>query len=107
VTVTHASMPTLPWQLYTALESDPTTLVPITDTLALPASFWKIRPLWAKVTVPESAPAGAVTLVITATDVTSPTLSTWTSDLVWVGEWVAPPPPPWERHKVYLPLMKR
>lgn len=107
VTVTHTSTPTLPWQLYTAFESDPTTLVPITDTIELPASFWKIRPLWAKVTVPENAPAGAATLIITATDVTSPTLSTWTSDLVWVGEWVAPPPPPWQRYKVYLPLVIR
>jgi hypothetical protein len=107
VTITHTSTPTLPWQFYTAFESDPTTLVPITDTIDLPASFWKIRPLWAKVTVPEDAPAGAATLVITATDVTSPTLSTWTSDLVWVGEWVAPSPPPWEKHKVYLLLMLR
>ncbi len=107
VTITHTSTPTLPWQLYTAFEADPNTLVPLTDTIDLPASFWKIRPLWAQATVPENTPAGAATLVITATDVTSPTLSTWTSDLVWVGEWVAPPPPPWERYKVYLPLVIR
>jgi len=107
VTITYTSTPTLPWQLYTAFEADPNTLVPLTSTIELPSSFWKIRPLWAKVTVPEDASAGAATLIITATDVTSPTLSTWTSDLVWVGEWVAPPPPPWEKYKVYLPLVIR
>ncbi len=107
VSITYTSTPTLPWQLYTAFESDPNTLVPLTSTIELPSSFWKIRPLWAKVTVPENAPAGAATLIITATDVTSPTLSTWTSDLVWVGKWVAPPLPPWERFKVYLPLVRR
>jgi len=107
VTITYTSAPTLPWQFYTAFEADPNTLVPLTSTIELPASLWKIRPLWAKVTVPQDTPAGAVTLVITARDVTSPTLSTWTSDLVWVGEWVAPPPPPWEKYKVYLPLVMR
>lgn len=107
VAVSHTSTPSLPWRLYTAFESAPTTLVPITDTVEVPASFFKIRPLWAIVTVPENTPAGAATLVITATDVASPTLSTWTSDLLWVGEWVAPPPPPWERYKVYLPLVIR
>jgi len=107
VTITHTSTPTLPWQFYTAFESDPNTLVPLTSTIELPSKFWKIRPLWAKVTVPENTPAGAATLIITATDVTSPTLSTWTSDLAWVGEWVAPPLPPWEKYKVYLPLVRR
>jgi transposase len=33
--------------------------------------------------------------------------SHWASDLLWVGDWVAPPLAPWQKYQVYLPLILR
>ncbi len=59
------------------------------------------------VPAPAEIEPGPGTLIITATDVPSSALSAWTSDLLWVGDWVAPPPAPWIQHRVYLPLVVR
>ncbi len=56
-------------------------------------------------TVPSGTPAGAGTLVITATDVISPARTAATWDLLWVGDWVAPPSAPWHRRRLYLPVL--
>jgi hypothetical protein len=108
VVLTHSSTLGLPWGFYSGTVDAPDVpLVPITGPFQVkpfgpnpPYNFWAIT------TVPADVPAGAETLVITATDVISPTRVAWTSDLAWVGDWVAPPGPPlW--YRLYLPLVLR
>jgi len=60
---------------------------------------------WMLSQVPEDTAAGAYSLAITATDVMSPDLSVQTSDLLWVGEWVAPSQK--GDNRVYLPIVVR
>jgi len=108
VTLSHSSTLGLPWGFYSGTVSAPDLpLTPITGPVRLNSSYpGRWRYFWLIATVPAGAPSGAETLVITATDVASPTRSAWTSDLVWVGDWVAPPPPPrW--YQLYLPLVLR
>ncbi|MBM3134277.1 MAG: hypothetical protein FJZ89_03115 [Chloroflexi bacterium] len=91
MTVTLAYTVPLPvaWGLY----EDAGGTTPITPPIPLPMyrgkEFWLISE-----PVPTTTVDGPYTLIITATDVTSPTNSRWTSDLIWVGDWVAPPLPP-------------
>ena len=97
VTLDYTSSLGVPWGIYSGTEDGPDLpLVPITGSFTLsPELEWpaNTRHFWMIAEVPTGA-QGAETLLITATDVTSPALSTWTSDLLWVGDWVAPPPPP-------------
>ncbi len=98
VTLDHTSTLGIPWGIYAGTEDEPDLpLVPITDPVDLTPQ-WDLmgrntRHFWMIAEVPAGT-QGAETLRITATDVTSPALSTWTSDLLWVGEWMTPPPPP-------------
>ncbi len=109
VTLAHSSALGLPWGIYSGTADAPAVpLTPITGPFQLGAYYPnQIRHFWLIATVPAGTPVGAETLVITATDVTSPTRSARTSDLLWIGDWVAPPPPPWQRHRLYLPLVLR
>jgi hypothetical protein len=108
VTLAYSSVLDLPWGIYSGTASAPDVpLVPITGPIQLGAYYpEQKRDLWLIATVPAGTRSGAETLVITATDVTSPALTASTTDLVWVGDWVAPsPPPPW--YRLYLPLVVR
>ncbi len=49
---------------------------------------------------------GPGSLIITATDVTSPANSAWVADALWVGAWMAPPPGP-SGFRIYLPLVMK
>jgi hypothetical protein len=101
ITLDHASSLGLPWGIY----SDSLGTEPLPDPIVL-GQWYDSRRFYLIATVPADAPDGAETLTITATDVASPSLSAWTSDLLWVGDWVEPPGPPlW--HKLYLPLVLR
>ena len=97
VTLDYTSSLGVPWGIYSGTEDGPDLpLVPITESFTLsPELEWpaNTRHFWMIAEVPTGA-QGAETLLITATDVTSPTLSTWTSDLLWVGDWMPPSPPP-------------
>ena len=98
VTLDHTSTLEIPWGVYAGTEDEPDLpLVPVTDPVDL-APQWDLmgrntRHFWLIAEVPAGT-QGAETLRITASDVTSPALSTWTSDLLWVGDWMTPPPPP-------------
>ncbi len=108
VSLAYSSALGLPWGFYSGTTSAPDLpLVPITGpVLVQPFGWYPPRYFWAIATVPADTPDGAETLIITATDVNSPTNSAWTPDLLWVGDWVAPPlPPPW--YRLYLPLVLR
>jgi len=85
----------IPWGIYAGTADAPDIpLVPITGPITLGTSWPdSIRYFWMIAEVPAGT-RGAETLIITATDVASPDLSTWTSDLAWVGAWMTPPPPP-------------
>lgn len=108
VTLDYTSSLGVPWGIYSGTEDGPDLpLVPITGSFTLsPELEWpaNTRHFWMIAEVPTGT-QGAETLLITATDVTSPALSTWTSDLLWVGDWVAPPPP-WG-YRIYLPVVLR
>jgi len=108
VSLTSSSTLGLPWGVYSGTADAPDVpLVPITGPFRLELFMPnQVRHFWLIATVPACAPSGSIeTLVITATDVASPTRSAWTTDLLWVGDWVAPPPPPW--YRLYLPLVLR
>jgi hypothetical protein len=94
VNLAHSSSLGLPWGFYAGTADAPDVpLAPIAGPFEV-KTFGPAPPryIWAMATVPAGAPSGAETLVITATDVASPALTVWTSDLLWVGDWVAPPP---------------
>jgi hypothetical protein len=91
----------LPWALYA--DKGGTQPLPKPARLTLPP--WSGTNLYLVAAVPPDAPSGMEALILTATGAYSPTLTTWTSDLLWVGEWRPPPLPPGKR--VYLPLVTR
>ena len=97
----------LPWGIYAGTyESPDIPLIPITEPVTLERSGQdSIRVFWMVADIPEGI-QGMETLRITATDVTSPTISTWTSDLLWVGDWSSPDPGPLWR-PLYMPLLLR
>jgi hypothetical protein len=102
VTLEYSSTLGLPWAAYADENGD----IPITG----PFVVEKVIPpnpqtrLWMIAEVPAGV-NGIETLVITATTVTSPTQSVWTSDHVWVGDWIAPPS--FDDYSIYLPLTQR
>lgn len=106
VTLDHGSTLDLPWGVYSGTEEAPDLpLAPIEDPIRLGASFPdQKRDFWLIATAPAGMPWGACTLVITATDVLSPALTASIQDLLWVGDWVAPPAP-WQSHGTHLPLV--
>lgn len=108
VTLDYSSTLGLPWGIYSGTEEGPDfPLIEISQPLTLGAWSASTRYLWMIAEVPTGT-QGAETLVLTATDVTSPTQFAWASDLVWIGEWIAPPPSPFEQsHRIYLPLVLR
>jgi hypothetical protein len=110
LTLSYSSSLDLPWGIYSGTWQAPTLpLVPITEPLRLKAptgGMRDVRTFWLIGSAPAGTPAGAETLIITARDVTSPARSVWTSDLVWVGDWVAPPTPIHWR-ALHLPLLLR
>jgi hypothetical protein len=59
------------------------------------------------------APAGSAgmeTVKIKVSSVADPTISAWTSDVLWIGPWSPPPtvePPSTDSNKLYLPLVLR
>ncbi len=107
--LTYTSDAGLPWGLYEGDYDNPTyPRVAITQPLTLGTTAeTRGRGLWAIVDVPPDAASGPSTLVITATDVSSPALFLWTSDLIWVGEWLPPPSVPEGKRKVYLPIVAK
>ena len=108
VTLAYSSTPGLPWGVYSGTQEAPDLpLAPIIGPIRLEDTWPEsVRYFWMIATVPDGTPSGAGTLVITATDVTSPAITASTRDLLWVGDWVAPPGPPlW--YRLYLPLMSR
>ena len=95
VTLAHTSSLGLTWGIYSGTKQRPDIpLVPITGPIQLaPVMSYpqNQRNFWLIANVPAGAEAGADTVYITATAALSPTFSTWVTDLVWVGDWVAPP----------------
>jgi hypothetical protein len=92
------------WSIYGGDWSEPDldtpVTLPITATGENPQHLWMISE-----PVPTDAAAGAHTLTITATSITSPADSLWTTDTIWVGDWVAPPPLPEYSFYIHLPLV--
>ena len=95
VTLAHTSSLGLTWGIYSGTKQRPDIpLVPITGPIQLaPVMSYpqNQRNFWLIANVPAGAEAGADTVYITATAALSPAFSTWVTDLVWVGDWVAPP----------------
>jgi hypothetical protein len=92
VTLDYTSTLDIPWGIYRGTQEGPDIpLVPIIGPFALEG--YQSHFFWMIADVPTDT-QGAETLIITATDTTSPAVSTWTSDLLWVGDWMTPPPPP-------------
>lgn len=106
VTLDYSSTLGLPWGIYSGDWTGPDIpLVPITNPVYLGSSPPDYRRIfWMIVQVPAGTPDGPETLIINATDVYDPANAIWTSDLLWVGEWVPPPPAPFW-HQVYLPVV--
>jgi hypothetical protein len=108
VTFDYSSTLNAAWDIVTGTIDGPhEPLTPIADPFTLPplsepldrTYFWMLSQ------VPEDTAAGAYTLIITATDVMSRDLNVQTSDLLWVGEWVAPSQK--GDNRVYLPIVVR
>jgi hypothetical protein len=92
------------WRLYGGTWEAPDLNDPLTPPIRVDADgeqqLWFISdPL------PGDTADGPCTFILTATNVTSPTDFHWASDLLWVGDWIAPPPAPWQRYQIYLPLV--
>jgi hypothetical protein len=103
VNLEYASEAGLTWEIYSGTEDGPD--MPLTGPLMLPDPE---RYIWLVTTVPGGAASGPETVVVTATDTTAPAQSSWTSNLLWIGDWVAPPPQPWTpRYEIYLPVIIR
>jgi hypothetical protein len=104
VTVTYSSTLGLPWEVYRS-GSATGPLVPVSGPFQMGFQQY----LWLATTIPADTADGPYTLFLTATLETLPDEPADTTDLLWVGDWVAPPPPPqypsW--HFVYLPLVMR
>lgn len=109
VTLDYSSTWDLPWGVYSGTADAPDLpLTPIVGPIPLGAYYpAQKRDLWLIATVPAETAWGAGSLVITATDVTSPARAATAWDLLWVGGRVAPPLPPWPQHRIYLPLVLR
>jgi hypothetical protein len=94
------------WQAYGGDWTGPDLDDPITGPVpvapGLYQRFWLISD-----PTPAGTAAGPYTLLVTATSVLSPTDSFWASDAIWVGGWVAPPPPVGQSYWTYLPVVLR
>jgi hypothetical protein len=92
------------WGIYGGTWAEPDLGDPITLPVPVAEGEWKV--VWmVSEPVPTSTVAGAYNLSLTATSVVSPSDFLWASDVIWVGTWVAPPPPPGYDYHVYLPLV--
>ncbi|MBU0491934.1 MAG: hypothetical protein KKA73_08890 [Chloroflexi bacterium] len=100
LTFTLEATSTLPagWAFY-ADEQGQTPLVS-------PIRVDDVLEFWVFGQAPAGTAAGAYNLFVTAR--TDDALPAWqqAADLLWVGDWVAPPLPPWW-HRLYLPLVLR
>jgi len=98
LTFTLAASSTLPagWAFY----ADPQGQTPLTG----PIRVDDVLEFWAFGQTPAGAAPGAYELFITARTADTTPASQQATDLLWVGDWVAPPLPPWWR-KLYLPLV--
>ena len=108
VSLDHTSALSIPWTIYVGNDDEPQS--PLTGPLVLTETPPVYYSIWMVAQVSTETLSGTETVLITATDVLSDAHSSWTSDLLWVGDWVAPPPlpsPPGSRYQVYLPLILR
>jgi hypothetical protein len=108
VNLTYTSALNTPWQIVSGSKAGPELpLVPITGPIPLTpfSDPGDIRYIWLLAQTPPDTESTAYNLVLTATDVTSPALFVGTTDLLWVGEWVAPPLG--GEYRIYLPLVLR
>ncbi|HSJ57365.1 MAG TPA: hypothetical protein VLC95_09305, partial [Anaerolineae bacterium] len=65
------------------------------------AYFWLVS-----AAVPTTTADGPYSIVLSATAVMTPADARWASDLIWVGDWVAPPLPT-TRYRTYLPIVAK
>ncbi len=91
------------WRIYGGTAEVPNLSQPITSPVAVADDefkhFWLISdPLSA------DTAHGPYSLRLTAALVSSPLDLQWTGDMIWVGDWVAPPSEP-TMHRIYLPVV--
>ena len=107
VTVDHSTSLSATWQLYTGTYETPDPAAPpLTPDQELVLQRYIPSYLWFFNDVPTKTQAGAHSLLITVTVVTSPALSTSHNVLLWSGEWVPPTGAVLDQH-IYLPLVLR
>jgi len=90
------------WSLYSGDQDSPNLSTPISGPIEIGHAglhFWLIS-----APVPEIGLAGPHTVYVTATDVNAPQETRHTTDLLWIGEWGAPPTVDF---RVYLPRVLR
>ncbi len=107
VTLSISSSASLPWALFEGTQSGPTEpRTPLEMPITLENEFGfpnNERHFWLIAEMPAATESGPETVRVTAHNSENPAQTTWTSDLVWVGDWVAPPP----KYKLYFPLIAR
>ena len=107
-TLDYTSTLGVAWQAYGGDWESPDLADPIDGpVLVTPGEYHR---LWLiSGPAPEGTDAGPYALTVTATSVLSPADSRWATDIVWVGDWVAPPLPPeaGQSYQTYLPLILR
>lgn len=103
ITFDYTSSLGIPWTVYSDNAGEPES--PIEGPLSLGGS--ERSAIWMIAEIPAETPSGAETVLITATNVMADAQTAWASDVLWVGEWVAPPPPSWSAYSIYLPLVFR
>jgi hypothetical protein len=109
INLTYSSTLDIEWKYY---QDDGSYAPDLTKPITLPINLTGFADFWIVCDpVPVNAPAGPHSLTITATDNDSGSMVT--SNLIWVGDWVAPPtpkpiePPPVDKYYLYLPLVLR
>lgn len=89
VTLSYNSAPLdVAWHVYSGTQTQPNVSYPITGPFSVQGLkfFWLLSD-----PVPPSVPDGPYTLIVTATSVMTPSDLRWKGDMIWLGNWVAPP----------------
>jgi hypothetical protein len=93
------------WRLFKGDENAPSATE--VDTSKPYTASPRTEHFWLVGAVPTGTTPGATSLTFRVTKGADPSIHSSSTDMLWVGQWVAPPTPVAARYDVYLPLVTR